>query len=218
LPELAVARGNTTGENPYVGLRPAFSLDARAGSERLSRVLRTDPRLAGVQAAFDPDRATATLTGTLPESTLRRLADRLLGPLWFVAAVENRIVTPALAPNQLARLGEVVGPVRRITPLGHWLYEVPITVRWSNPLPVDGSQWWVNVYLPGGSSFGHRLVEPKPGGSERLIVLIDQSAMAAAGLPANAPVSVALSLGDKAANPADPHVVSNVAPIRWRLP
>jgi hypothetical protein len=218
LPELAVGKGDTTGSNIYVGVRPAFSLDAHAGAEIISKVLHADPSLSAVQATFDPDRATATLRGELPASTLRRLAETRLEPLWFLAAVENQIETPVYETNQVASLGNVVGAAKRIAPLGRWLYEVPIQVRWINPLPVSGSEWWVNVYLPGGSSFSHRLLEEKPGTSQRLIVLIDRAKMTAAGLPANAPVSVAVSLGGQAATPADPHVVSNVATLNWQLP
>lgn len=218
LPEVAVAKGDSTGPNVYVGVRPAFLLDARAGAEIVRNALRADPSLNGVQVEFDPNRATATLTGKLPESTLRRLAETRLEPLWFLAAVENRIETPVYESDQIARLVNVVGTVRRIAPLGRWIYEVPIQVRWINPLPVVGSEWWVNVYLPGGGSFSHRLLEAKPGTSQRLIVLIDRAKMAAAGLPVNAPVAVALSLGGQAPSPVDPHVVSNLVTLNWRLP
>ena len=42
--------------------------------------------------------------------------------------------------------------------------------------------------------------------------------MTAAGQPVDAPVSVTLSLGAEAPTPTDPHVVSNVAPLRWSVP
>ncbi|SIO64727.1 hypothetical protein SAMN05444166_7383 [Singulisphaera sp. GP187] len=215
--KVEVTTPDSTGPDPYVGVRPVFELDARAGSELARKALAGDPRLAKLQPQFDPDRATVTLLGTLTESSWRAEADRRLASLWFVAAVENRVETPTFAKGQLARLGGLAGPVRRITPLGRWFYEVPLEVRWSDPLPVTGSEWWVNVYLPGGGHLSHRLASTEPDRSRRLTVLIDRSRMAAAGLAADAPVSVALSLAGDAANPADPRVVSNVVPVRWQL-
>lgn len=212
-----VTDSDSTGPDPYVGVRPTFDLDVQTGTALAQKALAGDPRLAKLQAQFDPDRATVTLQGTLPEASWRALADKKVAALWFVAAVENRIETPSFAKGQLARLGAVAGPVRRITPLGRWFYEVPLEVRWSNPLPVSGSEWWVNVYLPSGGHMAHRLASTEPDRSRRVKVLIDRSRMSAAGLAADAPVSVGLSLGGEATNPADPRVVSNVIPVRWQL-
>jgi hypothetical protein len=218
--EAAVDDPETTGPDAYVGVRPAFDLSAEKGAELIRKALRRNARLTGVKVAYDPDRDTATLTGTLSDPALRRDADRRLGPLWFLAAVENRIATPEVAAGTLATLGDVAGTVRRITPLGRWIYEVPIAVRWGDPLPVSGSEWWVNVYpsASAGGHFAHKLIEITPNPSGRLIVLIDRGKMAALGLPVDAPVVVALSLGAEAPSPADPHVVSNLAPIRWKVP
>jgi hypothetical protein len=218
LPEVAVADAGSTGPDPYVGVRPVFDLDAATGSVLVRRALRGNQDLAAVRVVFDPDRVTATLTGQVAEPALRRAADRRLAALWFLAAVEDRIETPAVVPGQLARLGAVAGSARRFTPLGRWFYAVPVQVHWIDPLPVSGSEWWVNVFLPGGPHFAHRLVETPPGRSGRLTVMVDRSAMNAAGLAADAPVSVALSLGAEAAAPTDPRIVSNVATLRWRLP
>ncbi|WP_406696616.1 SUMF1/EgtB/PvdO family nonheme iron enzyme [Singulisphaera sp. Ch08] len=215
--KIEVSDADSTGPDPYVGVRPVFDLDAQTGSDLVKKTLAGDPRLAKLEAQFDPDRATVTLQGTLPESSWRALADRKIASLWFVAAVENRVQTPTFAKGQLARLGGLAGPVRRITPLGRWFYEVPLEVRWSDPLPVSGTEWWVNVYLPGGGHMSHRLATTEPDRSRRLTVMIDRSRMSAAGLAANAPVSVALSLGGEAANSADPRVVSNLVPVRWQL-
>ena len=218
LPEVAVDNGDTTGPDAYAGVRPVFDLTAESGAELVRKAIRSNPALSGVSAAFDPDRATATLTGTLPESTLRRAAEEQLEPLWFLAAVENRISTPTPAPGQLATLGGVAGQVRRITPLGHWVYEVPVSVRWGNPLPVRKSEWWVNVYPSNGGHFAHKLIEIEPDASGKLLVLIEKMKMTAAGQPVNAPVSVALSLGAEAPSPTDPNVVSNVVALHWTVP
>ena len=205
LPEVAVDNVDATGPDPYVGVRPAFELSADEGAELVRKALRGNALLSGLSVVYDPDRATATLTGTLSGPGLRRTADRRLEPLWFLAAVENRIETPTLATGQLAELGTAVEGVRRITPLGRWIYVVPVSVRWADPLPVRGSQWWVNVYPHGdGSGNGHyayKLVEIEPNDTGRLDVLIDRGKMTAAGLPVDSPVAVALSLGAPGTEP-----------------
>jgi len=222
LAEVAVEDAATTGPDPYVGVRPAFELDAEAGAELVRKALRGNGLLAEVAVVYDPDRATATLTGTLPDPALRRAADRRLEPLWFLAAVENAIETPQQAAGQLATLGPIAGPVRRITPLGRWIYVVPVSVRWGDPLPVRGSQWYVNVYPHGDSSgkghYAYKLVEIEPDSTGRMDVLIERGKLIAAGVPADAPVSVALSLGAAAPTPTDPRIVSNVALVRWSAP
>lgn len=218
LPEISVAKDDTTGPDPYVGVRPAFSLTERSGAELLRRALGSDQQMAKLEVSFDPDRAAATVRGSLPESRLRRLVDERLAELWFLSALDNAIETPSFAPGELARLGGVAGPVRRITPLGRWIYEVPLEVRWASPLPVNGSEWWVNVYLPGGGHLAHRMLEVEPDRAKRLTVMIERDRMAAAGLAVDAPVSVALSLGGESASPADPRVVSNLVALRWRVP
>jgi hypothetical protein len=108
-----------------------------------------------------------------------------------------------MPPGGLALLGPVVGPARRITPLGKRLDEVPVAVRWSAPLPVEGSEWWVNIYQPCGHTV-HRLVGGKPDASGRVLVVIDRSR-----LPMDAPTMAALSLGAAAPSLTDPRIVSN---------
>jgi hypothetical protein len=178
--------------------------------------------LAGLAVAYDPERATATLTGTLPAPALRRAADRRLESLWFLAAVENRIETPSLPPGRLAAIGAPLAPARRITPLGRWVYVVPVSVRWGDPLPVHGSEWWVNVYPHGAQNgsghYAYKLVEGEPNDTSRFDLLIDRGKMTAAGVAVPAPVAVALSLGAPAPLPTDPRVVSDITPIRWSLP
>jgi hypothetical protein len=218
LPEIPVAKDDTTGPDPYVGVRPAFALTESSGAELVRRALGGDPQLAKLEVSFDPDRALATIRGSLPESRLRRLVDERVAELWFLSALDNAIETPTFAPGQLARLGGVAGPVQRITPLGRWMYEVPLEVRWASPLPVSGSEWWVNIYLPGGGHLSHRMLEVEPDRAKRLLVLVERDRMAAAGLKVDAPISVALSLGGEAASPSDPRVVSNVVAVKWRVP
>jgi hypothetical protein len=217
LAEVPVTKGSALGDVPYVGVRPVFSLDARTGAELVRKRLAGNGSLQAVRVAFDPDGAMAVLSGRLPESRLRRTADELLASLWFLEGVDNQIETPTLAAGQLARLGGIAGTIRRLTPMGRWFYEIPLEVHWADPLAVEGSEWWVNVYLPNGGAYAHRMVESRPGRTDRVVVLIDKAKLAAAGLPADAPVSVALSLGREALNPADRQVVSNLAPIRWRV-
>jgi hypothetical protein len=222
LPEVAVQNAESTGPDPYVGVRPAAEMSAERGAELVRAALQGDPLLAGVSAAYDPERATATLTGTAPNSAARRAADRRLEPLWFLAAVENKIETPTLLPGQLATIGAPLGPARRITPLGRWIYVVPVSVQWGDPLPVHGSEWWVNVYPNGAQNgcghYAYKLVETEPNDTGRFDLLIDRGKMIAAGVPVDSPVAVALSLGAPAPNPTDPQVVSNVAVVRWSLP
>ena len=74
----------------------------------------------------------------------------------------------------------------------------------------------MNVLLPGGKALAHRLVENAPSRSRRLVVLIDQAALRAAGLAADGPVAVALSLGAAAISTEDRRIVSNLAPLHWR--
>lgn len=211
LPEVAVTEADATGPDPYVGVRPAFTLEAKAGTELLRRALRADARPGTIDVAFDPDRATATLTGTASDPASRRAAGRRLAAFWFLAAVEDRIASPTVAPGHLAQLGGIVGPVRRSTSLGRKISRIPVEVRWANPLPVDGSEWWVNVYLPGGGHEAHRLLESQPDRSGRVTVAVDLARIAPSGLSPDTRISVALSLGAEAPSLSDPRIVSNVA-------
>lgn len=202
---------------PYVSLRPTFTLDREAGGELIRNAMRGSPALGGVRGEFDPDRATATLSGTATGPEARREAGERLRRLWFLAAVVDRIEAPAIATGQLARLIGVEGPGRREAPAGRTSYRVPVGVRFADPLPVQGSDWWVNVYAGEGRHFAHRMIEARPGGSRTLTVAIDAATMRGFGLQVDAPVSAALSLGGPAASPDDARIVSNVAPIRWTV-
>jgi hypothetical protein len=215
VPWREMTRGNLTtiGLDPFVGFRPAFDLTAEGGAATLRKALAGDPRLAGVSVAFDPERATATLSGTVPEPGERRRADAKVAAFWWVAAVEDRIETPRFADGQLARLGEVAGPARERAPLGRVHYEVPVAVKWGERLAVAGSEYWVNVYTPGGHE-AHRMIEGGPDESGRVVVMIERARLTG-GDPA---VSVALSLGAPAPRPDDPKVVSNLAALRWKAP
>jgi hypothetical protein len=221
LPEISVDNADSVGPDPYVGVRPVVELSAEKGAELIREALRSNALLANVSVAYDPDRATATLTGTVPNPALRRAADHRLEPLWFLAAVENQLETPSLAPGQLATIGAPIAPARRITPLGRWVYVVPVAVQWGDPLPVRGSEWWVNVYPHGehngGGHYAYKLVEIEPNDTGRFDLLIDRGKMIAAGVPVDSPVAVALSLGAPAPNSTDPQVVSNVAEVRWSM-
>ncbi len=195
LPVVKVEKADELGPDPFVGVRPAFDLTAMTGAELVKKRLDTDPRFKGVTVAYDPETASVTLTGKVANPSARRGADQLLQGLWFVAAVENKLETPALTPNQLATIGAPTGPARRLTMLDRTFVEVPLAVQWLDPLPVFGSEWWVNVFLPGGGHLAHKLDAGEPGRSTRLKVLIDRSQLRLARLADDATVSVALSLG-----------------------
>ncbi len=201
------------GPDPFVGLRPAFDLDTEQGGELIRSLLAYEPTLSGVEVSFDPDRATATLTGTVTEPSTRALADDVLKPVWFLAAVENEIETPKAEPGKLALLGQVAGQARRSAPLGKVQDEVPVLVRWTSPLPVEGSNWYVNVFRPGGGSTSHKL-NSRPGNGRAIIAHVPIGSVRARE---GGPVSVALSLGAPATSPGDPKIVSNLAEIRWKV-
>jgi hypothetical protein len=214
LPEPVVADSKSLGDDSYVGVRPAFDLSAETGSALAQRALESDPQFARVRCRFDPDRATVALTGAVAEGSLRRLADRRISRLWWVAAVQNEVTTPTDDPRLLVHLGGPVGPARVLTPLGKRIDAVPVAARWSNPLPVSGSDWWVNVYLPGGGHISHMLPEPRRGTARRIEVLLDRAQLGAANLQSRGPLSVALSLGAAAPSPTDSRIVSNVISIQ----
>ncbi len=218
LPEPQVADATQLGEDAYVGLRPVVSITADAGTKLARKALGTDESLANVHVTYDPDRAILTLTGEVAEPSLRRDADRRLEALWWVAAVENRISTPANNPNLLARLSPSDSPAKRIMPLGHVQDVIPVKVQWANPLPVVGSLWYVNLYLPGGGHQAYPLTTSRPGAGTVFDAVLDRSEPGATSLPPGAAVSVALSLGTPAPNPTDPQIVSTVIIVRTFTP
>ena len=218
LPEVAVEAPDATGPDPFVGVRPAFSLSPEEASTLIRKKLASDPRFARVDATYDPDQALARLTGPVSDATARRAADSVLEGLWFVASVDNQLTTPSLIPNQLAILGSQAGPSKRSGVLDRTFVEVPLTIRWLDPLPVIGSSYWVNIYLPGGGHSAYKLEPGEPGRSTKLVVRIDRSRLAALGLPDDSPIKVALSLGSASSTPFEPRVVSNLADVRPNLP
>lgn len=208
LPSQVVADSSQFGDDPYVGLRPAFDLDANDAAPILAKRFADDPALKDVNIAFDPDSATATLNGTVPDTATRRKADDLLRGVWWLAAVVDHLTTPAVSPSSLARLGAQKGDAKTTAPLGRVMTAIPVGVTWSNPLPVTGSDWWVNIYGPDGRHEAHRLAWSRPGQSETFEAVVDR-----AKFP-RGPVSVALSLGKAAETPTTPGVVSNLATLQ----
>lgn len=218
LPEPVVTDPKSIGDDAFVGIRPAVEISAKAGAETAEALLKRDRSLAGVSARFDPQRSTIVLTGEVAEPAQRRLADQRLKSLWWVAAVENRLTTPTLGKGLLARLGKRTADARSIAPLGNIIEIAPHAVQWANPLPVSGSEWWVNLYVPRGGHVAYVMDEPRPARSVTLDLMLDFAKLRAANLTPGDVVSVALSLGAAAPSPRDPHVVSNVLTIPRPLP
>ena len=209
--EVLVVRDDAVGPDPFVGVRPVFDLTAEAGAVAIRRALGDDRAMRAIAVTFDPDTATASLTGPVADASIRREADEKLEPLWFLAAVADRLQTPVVPPGRLARLGSPSRPPRRSASLGRPYVETILPVAWLDPLPVSGSMWWVNVYFPGGRHVAHRLVQAEPGRSKRLIVRVEGRDWGSdeSGFPA-----VALSLGAPAPRADDPRIVSDVATTR----
>ena len=218
LPALKVETPDEIGPDPFVGVRPVVDLSGDSAASVIRKRLAADPRLGGVGVAFDPDRAVVTLTGPVADPSARRAADRLLEGLWFVAAVENRLETAGLKENQLATLGPPAGPARRVGVLDRTFVEVPLSVRWLDPLPVQGTAWWINIYLPGGGHQAAKLDPTEPGRVSKVVVRVDRGKLAAYGLADTSPFQVALSLGTPASTPLDPRVVSNTTDVRPAFP
>ncbi|WP_220487810.1 SUMF1/EgtB/PvdO family nonheme iron enzyme [Tautonia rosea] len=198
------------GPDPYVGLRPAFDLDAEAGADLIRRVLADDPNLADVVVSFDPDRAQATLSGLVPEPSDRRRAVEHLDRFWWLAAVEDAMVTPTIPEGQLARIGVPSGPPRITSVLGRRFVEIPVAVRWDGPQPVVGSDWWVNVFGPRGEHFSHQL-DRNAAGRSPLRISIPESL-----LDANRSARIALSLGRPESSPEGKGIVSDLATVTIR--
>ena len=192
--------------NPFVGVRPVFDLDADRGTAAVMSALRA-PGLEGVRARFDPARAAVTLTGVVAEPSLRRLADARIAALWYVAAVANDLSTPPVPEGRLATLGAVVAR-RAETSFGRPQTRTTLAVRWGPTLPVEGSSWWANLYQ-GGRHVAHRLIERRPGPGGRLTLVADRAA-----IDPRRPFAAALSLGGPAPTADDPRIVSNVVQVR----
>ncbi len=216
LPEVAVAGPDQVGPDPYVGVRPAFGLEAAEAADMIVKKIEAETGPGDVKASFDPELGAVRLSGEVPDFATRRQVTGLATQLWFVHAVTDELTTPSLDGELLVELGGPVGQPRRIRPLGH-VYDVyRLAAKWSGRLPVEGSKWYVNIYLPGGRSYAHALIEHRPGG-ETLDVLIDHSRMPAGGLGDELDIDVGVSLGEPAPLPTDRNLVSNLAPLRVRI-
>jgi hypothetical protein len=212
--EVVVDGPTEIGPDAYVGIRPALAAPA-AGVEALAmRLLKGRPGLERVTARFDVDRATITLGGTVADASMRRAADALLGRLWFVAALDDRIEAPAVGPRHLAALMPIVGPMTRRSGGGRSFYQVAVPVRWVDPLPVEGSDWYVNLNV-GGTASSHRLVESRPG-TRGVTLLLDRQSLASTPSGNTVDIAAWLSLGAPAAGPDEPTVVSNRIIVRPR--
>lgn len=207
--------GGEVGDDLFVGVRPVFALTAATGAELIGKVLSADDVLAsvGIEVAFDPARATATLSGNVAEASDRRRADERLRSIWWLAAVENQLSTPTLAPGELARLGEPTGPSRRSRVLDVILETVPVEVRWADTLPVVGSSWWMNVYTTTGGHLSYKLDPGTVGGGRTIDVHLDRRALRGLGAGPGDPISLGLSVQAPAPSPNDSNVVSNVATL-----
>ena len=215
LPPQNVAKDDEVGPDPFVGVRPALDLTPPVVEAiARKRLDAADPKLAKVQASYNPDRATITLTGDLDDPSTRRKADRALEGLWFVAAVDNQVASPRPFPGQLATLAASPEPGKVDAVLDRSFLDVPVNVRWFDPLPVIGSHWWVNIYLPTGEHLYHKLTETEAGRTPRAIVSVDRARLRDRNLPDGTAFSVALSLGEPAPTPGDPHVVTNVLQVK----
>ncbi len=210
LPAESVTDENSTGPDPYVGVRPVLELTEDRGAEIARSTLGNEKTWERVQVAFDPDRCTVTLTGSVPATSDRKLADRRLSGLWFVSAVDNRIEGPGVPAGLLANLDSRIVARKRKTPLGKTIDELTVPVRWSPRLPVEGSHWFVNVFSPQGVVFSHPMIGGKPDPRRPLVVAVDRGTIGFA----DTGVRVALSLGTPAATPTDASVVSNVMTLK----
>ena len=214
LPDVAVAKDDDLGPDPFVGVRPALTLTSPAVEAIARRHLEADPKLANVRASYDPARSTITLTGRAEDAPTARAAAERLRNLWFLAAVVNQVDFPRPFPGQLATLAPLDEPARVEAVLDRSFVDVPVGVRWFEPLPVIGSEWFANIYLPNGEHLSHKLTETEAGRFPRTIVSVDRSRLKVDGLADGTPFGVAISLGLPAPTPGDPHVVSNVVQIR----
>jgi len=214
LPEIVVAKDDEVGIDSFVGVRPALDLTPPVVEAIVRKLLSADPKLADIQASYNPDRSAVTLTGKVADAATSRSASRRLEGVWFLAAVVNRIDFPRPFPGQLATLTALNEPARVQAVLDRSFVDVPVGVRWFEPLPVIGSAWWVNIYLPGGEHLFHKLTETEGGRSPRALVSVDRSRLMVDRLADSTPFAVAISLGQPAPTQADPRIVSNVVAIQ----
>ncbi len=217
LPEVAVTRDDEIGTDPFVGVRPALDLTPPVVEAVVRHTLGAEPKLGQVQVSFNSDTSTVTLLGNLDDPSTRRRADKLLENVWFLAAVDNRIVTPKPFPGQLGTLTVSPEMARVDAVLDRSFVDVPVNVRWFDPLPVIGSRWWVNIYLPNGEHLFHKLTETEAGRYTRLVVSVDRTRLKVDQLSDATTFSVAVSLGEPAPTTADPHIVTNLLQVKPKI-
>jgi hypothetical protein len=214
--------------NAFVGVRPVVEISPEQGKAALEATLKKSSSgsadFRAVNAAYDPDTATATLTGEVADVATRLRADAALQPIWFLASVSNR-----LSVRQAAVLGDHVAALDSraasesvrctLVPAGK-VFLVPVGIRWASRLPVEGSEYWINVFRrdTGARISGTQLHTARVGRTSQIEVPIESSQMASHGLPITSPVVIALSLGKEPAQATnDSRVVSNIAELKWTL-
>ncbi len=212
LPEEELNSEDQVGSDAYVGVRAAFALDQAEAGQMLTKHVASEPGLEDVAVSFNPDTGLATLSGDVPDLNLRRTASRKLVGHWFVHGVRDEMNVPSLLGSSLAQLGPVVGTSERVYRLGHKLDIYKLNVKWLGQLPVEGSKWYVNIYMPGGEHYSHPLAERRPGGPT-MDVVFDHSELTAGGLEGDVEIDVGLSLGEPAPLPTDRNLVSNLFPL-----
>ncbi len=190
LDPIEVTDADQVGPDPYVGLRPAFTLDAASVVGSIKALFDQEPTLRNTLVTFDASLATATLEGSVPDAASRRRADSLVRSLWYVAALQNRLAPPRVPVGRLAALLDAAAPAERRRVLDRFEAIVPVRVLWAQELPVAGSEWWVNVQTVGGDWTSYRLSEDLVGRSIIPLVLpagADGSVAALAGLSLGRP-------------------------------
>ena len=225
--EVAAKKGEPPPQ-PFVGVRVVADITPESGKAAIESVLRGksahEGPFSGVTATYDPETATGTITGPVLDLAARVRADELLRPLWFLASLTNQLTLRdgVAAGDQVASLGGalVEKGVRTVVVPSGAVYLVPVAVHWGYRMPVEGSDYWINVYRldTGARISGTQLSARKVGHASRIEVPIEAARMAASGLAITAPVTIAISLGKEPAQATnDPKIVSNLAELRWTI-
>jgi Sulfatase-modifying factor enzyme 1 len=225
--EVKVKKGEPAPQ-PFVGLRIVADVTPADGKAIIETHLRKQPDSKGafssVVAAFDPESATATLSGRVADVSARLRVDELSRPLWFVACLSNQISVDdaPVSGDQVAAIGgkPVKSRVRPGLVTSGRIYYVPVAIRWGSRLPVEGSDYWINVYRRdnGARISGTQLNSRKIGRVTEIEIPIEAARMAASGLAITEPVTIAISLGKEPAETTnDSEIVSNVAELKWSI-
>jgi hypothetical protein len=208
----------------WVGVRPFATITPESGAKAIAARLAENPALADVKVEYDPARATATLTGSVASWDVASEADRLIAlgdpqhrPLWFVASVENRLKPTALSDAEIARILDAAGSVAVRYDLGQPIYEAPVRVDWSPAMPVVGTDWWANVFRPGGERLGSTRIDGKQvGRTGPVTIYLPARFYQDAGLRPGDPVEILLSIGiSPAVDRNDPRLVSAGWPLTF---